>query len=160
MRINAKSRLFPITVCAAAMQVACSSTLAQIPCTCYRVIARHYDAELRKTWELRQDCVHPDWPAHSVAVSSSTALLTANLTSLSPATAISVHPLLVHAGEPVRLWSQDANSRIEITGVAEQSARFGERINVRLTHQTDESGIIIQHIAGIVRAADDVEIAQ
>ncbi len=156
MRINPNSRLFPF-VCAAAMPIACASILAQTPCTGYRVIARHYDAELRKTWELRQDCLHPDWPAHSVAVSSNTALLTANLTPLSLATTF---PLLVRAGEPVRLWSQDANSRIEITGIAEQPAKFGERINVRLTHQTGESGIIIQHVAGIVRGADDVEIAQ
>ena len=126
----------------------------------YRVIARRYDAELLKTWELRQDCLHPDWPAHSVAVSSNTALLTANLTPLSLATTFPAQPLLVRAGEPVRLWSQDASSHIEITGIAEQGARLGERINVRLTHKTDESGIIIQHIAGIVRGADDVEIAQ
>ncbi|HWH56669.1 MAG TPA: hypothetical protein VN682_03505 [Terriglobales bacterium] len=160
MRINPKSRLFPTIVCAAAMPIGCAAILAQTPCAGYRVVARHYDAELRKTWELRQDCLHPGWPAHSVAVSSNTALLTANLTPLSAPNTFPVHPLLVRAGEPVRLWSQDANSRIEITGIAEQSARFGERINVRLTHQTDESGIIIQHIAGIVRGEDDVEIAQ
>lgn len=160
MRINPKPRLFPIIVCAAAMLVACASTPAQTLCAGYHVVARHYDAELRKTWELRQDCLHPGWPVHSVAVSSNTALLNAKVTPLSLAAGLPAQPLLVRAGEPVRLWSQDANSRIEITGIAEQSARFGERINVRLTHQTDESGIIIQHIAGIVRAADDVEIAQ
>jgi hypothetical protein len=160
MRINRRSRLFPIIVCAAAMPMACAAILAQTPCAAYRVIARRYDAELRKTWELRQDCIHPDWPAHSVAVSSNTALLAVNLTPLSLASSLPVQPLLVRAGERVRLWSQDANSRIEIGGIAEQTARLGERINVRLTHQTDESGIIIQHIAGIVRGADDVEIAQ
>lgn len=160
MRINRKSRLFPTIVCAAATPIACAAILAQTPCTGHRVIARRYDAELRKTWELRQDCLHPDWPAHSVAVSSNTALLTANVAALSLATTFPAQPLLVHAGEPVRLWSQDRSSRIEITGIAEQGARLGERINVRLTHQTDESGIIVQHIAGIVRGVDDVEIAQ
>ena len=135
----------------ASAQSACSSG--------YRVVARRYDAELRKTWELRQDCTHPGWPAYSVAVAN-TVLLSGNSISLPLAATSNLRPLLVLAGEPVRVWSQDAASRIEITGIAEQSARLGERINVRLSRQTEESGLRIQHIAGIVRGANEVEIAQ
>jgi hypothetical protein len=144
-----------------AIGIVAAATLAAAQSACpsgYRVIAHHYDAELRKIWELQQNCLHPDWPAHS-AVSSNTAPVSAKLTSLQLATVSIVQPVLVHAGEPVHLWSQDASSRIEITGIAEQSARLGDRINVRITHQT-ESGVNIQHIAGTVRATDDVEIAQ
>ena len=159
--MNLKSKLLTV-LCAAAIVTACISTFAQTSCPSgYRVISHHYDAELRKTWELRQDCAHPAWPAHSVAVVSNTpALLAGNSISLPLATVSSIQPILVRAGEPVRLWSQDSTSRIEITGIAEQSARSGERINVRITRQSDDSGLTIQHIAGIVRAAGDVEIAQ
>lgn len=153
-----KSTLPMIFVCFA---FSCGSAFAQTGCTSgYRVVSRHYDAELRKTWELRQDCAHPDWPARTVATAfGDTEHLTDN--PASPAAEVSsVPPLLVHAGEPVRLWSQDATSRIEITGIAEQSARAGERINVRISHQSSDSGLTIQHIAGIVRAADSVEITQ
>jgi hypothetical protein len=146
---------------AMAILATCAVTLAQ-PAACpagYRVLSRHYDSELRKIWELRQDCAHPTWPAFSAAVANS-ALLAGNSTSLPLATVINVQPLLVHAGENVRLWSQDTSARIEINGVAEQSAHLGEHINVRITHQTDENGLTIQHIAGVVRAADSVEMSQ
>lgn len=158
--MQAKSRRIRV-LCAAGILASCAAGIAQnAACPSgYRVVARRYDAELRKTWEFRQDCGHPEWPAYSVAVSNA-ALLTGNLTSLPQAHASNIEPLLVRAGERVRLWSQDASSRIEITGIAEQSARAGERINVRVAHQTDDSGLAIQHIAGIVRASGNVEIAQ
>ena len=142
--------------------VALSSLGAYAQTSCpsgYRVVARRYDTLLQKTWELREDCLHPGWPAYSVAVTN-VALLAGNSTPLPLATVVTIQPLLVHAGEPVRLWSQDAASRIEITGIAEQSARLGEHINVRISHQTDDNGLTIQHIAGIVRAEGNVEMAQ
>jgi len=82
------------------------------------------------------------------------------LAGYSPGSDGGARTVLVRAGESVRVWSQDAASRIEITGIAEQSARLGERINVRLTRRTEDSGLSIQHIAGIVRSANEVEIAQ
>lgn len=158
-QINA-SRPLLRSICAAVVLVAsCAPAFAQTACPSgYRVMSRHFDAELRKTWELRQDCAHPAWPSHSVVVQNEP-LLAGNNSSLPLATVAIVQPILVRAGEPVHLWSQDASSRIEIGGIAEQSARLGERINVRITYQSDDSGIAIQHIAGIVRGANDVEIA-
>ncbi|HEY5056788.1 MAG TPA: flagella basal body P-ring formation protein FlgA [Acidobacteriaceae bacterium] len=145
------------------MALSSLGAIAQSACPAgYRVLSRRYDAELRTMWELRQDCAHPAWPACSVAIANS-ALLAGNSTSL-PLAAVSTipaaAPILVRAGEPVRLWSQDAASRIEIAGIAEQSAHLGEQINVRITHQTEDNGLAIQHIAGIVRAAANVEMAQ
>jgi flagella basal body P-ring formation protein FlgA len=71
---------------------------------------------------------------------------------------VPVQPLLVRAGDPVKLWMQDATVRIELRGVAEQSARNGERVVVRISHQTEEAGLTIQRIAGLVRGAGDVEM--
>jgi hypothetical protein len=67
-------------------------------------------------------------------------------------------PLQVHAGEIVRLWLQDATTRIEISGIAEQSGRDGDHVVVRITRQTDEDGMTLERIAGIVRGAGDVEM--
>jgi hypothetical protein len=151
-----------LMICTTAILSVCAPAPAQNPaCPAgYRVLARRYDAELRKTWEMRQSCLHPEWPARSAAIVSNSTLLAGNSTSLPLVAVSNIQPVLVHAGEAVRLWSQDATSRIEIGGIAEQSARAGERINVRVSHQTDDSGITMQHIAGIVRATDNVEIAQ
>jgi flagella basal body P-ring formation protein FlgA len=69
-------------------------------------------------------------------------------------------PLLVHAGDPVRLWLQDDTVRIEMSGIAEQSARGGEGVLVRILRQTDDAGLTMQQVAGVVRGLGEVEIAQ
>jgi hypothetical protein len=119
-----------------------------------RVIATRWDAVLGRGWELQQDCAHPDWPARLVATSSrgaTTAL--ASQRAVEPMT-----PLLVRAGDSVRLWQQAKNVRIEMTGVAEQGARAGEPIMVRVVRQTDDAGQTVQRISGTVRGAGDVEM--
>jgi hypothetical protein len=66
--------------------------------------------------------------------------------------------LLVHAGDAVTLWEQDAMVRIEMRGVVEQSAPAGERVVVRITRQTDDAGLTVDRVGGIVRGAGDVEM--
>ena len=116
------SACLPITlVTALSLVTVCCVTFAQTTCTSgYRIVGRHYDAELRQTWEVRQDCAHSAWPAKAVAVANSP-LLPGSAASFPPAIVPYFQPLLVRAGERVRLWSQDGTSRIEITGIAEQS---------------------------------------
>jgi flagella basal body P-ring formation protein FlgA len=75
------------------------------------------------------------------------------------AMAQSLQPLVVHAGDTVRLWMQDRTVRIEISGVAERSARSGEQVTVRVTQQSDD-GLTVQRIAGIARGPGDVEMDQ
>ncbi len=120
----------------------------------YRVIASEWDAVLRRSWELRQDCIHPDWPARLAAGSESQQDRNAWIQQAPP----SPRPLAVHAGEPVRLWMQDGMVRIEMSGVTEQSARVGERVLVRVTRQSDEAGLTVERIGGVVRGAGDVEM--
>ncbi len=67
-------------------------------------------------------------------------------------------PLLVNAGSPVRLWMQDRMVRIEMNGVAERSARKGDRITVQVTHKDEEAGLSVERIAGIVRGPGEVEM--
>ena len=120
----------------------------------YRVVAQRWDATLRMGWELRQDCAHPEWPARSVAVSAVLQSGRVQATEVSR----NVRTLLVRAGDRVRLWQQDKNVRIEMTGVAEESARDGEHVVVRVTRQTEDANQAVRRIDGTVRGAGDVEM--
>jgi hypothetical protein len=135
----------------------------------YRVTARQWDAILAKGWELRQSCAHPEWPARMVAtgaagLSGSSAAAAQmgrpNQAALEivPRSMPAPLPLLVRAGDAVRLWSQGERVRIEMSGVVEQSARGGDRVVVRVIRQTDDAGLTVERIAGTVRGAGDVEM--
>jgi len=58
----------------------------------------------------------------------------------------------------VRVWSQCEKVRIEMTGIAEVSARNGERVVVRITRQSEENGLTVERVEGIVRGAGNVEM--
>ena len=70
----------------------------------------------------------------------------------------SVKPLMVHAGDSVRLWQRAANVRIEMTGVAEKGARIGDPIIVQVIRQADDEGQSIKRVSGTVRGVRDVEM--
>src|ERR1700722_11034705 len=104
--------------------MSCTPVHAQADSGCpaggYRILARTWDVVLKQAYELRQSCAHPDWPVRSVAVSSGSASPAApNRVAISNEPAPSPQPLLVHAGDPVRLWMQSEMVRIEISGQAE-----------------------------------------
>lgn len=136
-----------------------SAGTAQCGAGGYRVVATRWDAVLGMGWELRQSCTHPEWPTRAVAVGQRAMGPVAQNGFLGPvAVAPSVQPLLVHAGERVRLWSQDAMVRIEMSGVAEQSARSGESVMVQITRQNDGAGTTVESVTGTVRGPGDVEM--
>ncbi len=122
----------------------------------YRVVSRRWDVALKINWELRQDCAHPDWPARAVPISPDKNANSALQDTPGPRSQISfaAQPLLVHAGDAVRLWMQNNTVRIETRGIAEQSARAGEHVIVQITRQTDDAGLTVQQVAGIVRGPE------
>jgi len=125
----------------------------------YRVVARWWDVVLGRDWELRQACAHPEWPARLVAASAMGAGSTArDGVAGTKEVAQAKQPLLVHAGDRVRLWSQDEMVRIEMSGVVEQSARGGEHVVVQIARQNEDAGMTVERIGGIVRGAGDVEM--
>jgi Chaperone for flagella basal body P-ring formation len=145
----------------------------------YRVVARRWDALLARGWEVRRDCAHPEWPARTVAVSGMTRLSEVGVGAQAEADrarglrtllretglgetmlsgTVPDRPVLVRAGERVRLWSRGAVVRIEMSGVAESPAHEGERVVVRVTRETEDAGLAMQEIAGVVRGAGDVEM--
>jgi hypothetical protein len=155
-----KTKLLVGMLAAWAVFAACGPAIGQTQSECgpdgYRILARTWDAVLKRDWDLRQDCAHPDWPARLALANSVMSRGPVSPAELAPA----VTPLLVHAGDPVRLWMQDRSVRIEMTGVAEQSARSGERVTIRVEQQTEDAGISVQRIPGIVRGQGDVEMEQ
>ena len=144
---------------AASSQLALAQNSAGCNASGYRVLSTRWDVLLARNLELRQDCAHPEWPARVVAVGAPGAgVMTRRVSATASETAPPVQPLLVHAGDRVRLWSQDDMVRIEMSGVAEQSAREGERVVVQVTRQSDESGSTVERIEGTVRGVGDVEM--
>jgi hypothetical protein len=145
------------------LAAASGETRAQTQAVCgadgYRVTAKRWDAVLRKGFEYRQVCAHPEWPARLVALGS---VAGEKIVESGPAKAMEVaiiaEPLLVTAGAPVRLWMQDNLVRIEMSGVVERSARKGDHVTVQVTHQNDETGLTVERIAGIVRGPGEVEM--
>jgi hypothetical protein len=127
----------------------------------YRVVGKRWDAVLRKGYEYRQECAHPEWPARLVVLGSAAG---EKIADKAPAKAVEVafaaEPLLVNAGAPVRLWMQDEMVRIEMNGVVERSARKGDHVTVQVTHQNDETGLTVERIAGIVRGPGEVEMVR
>lgn len=155
-----RTRLLTALFAALALFAAWNPAISQAQSDCsrdgYRILSHRWDAVLQRDWDLRQDCTHPDWPARLISASSVKPRGPLSATDLRPA----VTPLLVHAGDSVRLWMQDSSVRIEMTGVAEQSARSGEHVTIRVTQQTEDAGISVQRIPGIVRGQYDVEMEQ
>jgi hypothetical protein len=167
------------------MQPAAAQTQAGCGPDGTQAVARRWDAVLGLGWELRQDCVHPEWPARlfalgpaAVGLAAAPVIPVGALRTIQVAQTVlrqTVQPqprpiqtqivpaqpaqsLLVHTGDRVRLWMRDATVHIEMSGVAEQSARSGEHVVVRISQQTEDAGLTVQRIPGIVRGAGDVEM--
>ena len=116
-----------------------------------QVVARRWDVVLGHEWEMVRDCRHPEWPARAQSVKG---LIGATVNTAAPAK----DPVIVHAGETVKLWQQAAFVRMEMSGVAEQAARCGERIEVRVTRRNEDGSTSTTSFSGTVRATGDVEM--
>lgn len=147
---------------------ACVSAMAQGSSNCdaagYRVVGARWDTVLQRNWEVRQDCLHPDWPARLAGFATRLGVGKKQevRTETGGLQAAEVEgnnaPLLVRAGEAVRLWAREERVRIEMSGVVEQSAHLGERVVVRITRQSDDTGLTVERVGGVVRGVGDVEM--
>lgn len=146
----------------APLGTAAAQSLSPPPLPCdasgYRVLARHWDAVLKVGWELRQDCLHPEWPARSFPLRQPFVSNAAASQGAAPTPAGFADPVAIHVGDTVRIWGQSATVRIEMQGIAEQSARRGETLTVRIAPPSSDS--LVQHLAGIVRDPGEVEMAR
>jgi Chaperone for flagella basal body P-ring formation len=101
------------------------------------IVSVKRDSLLSLQWAVMVDCEHPERPARMVLLSDNAAVA-GGIKGAVEVRSVSVEPVapvLVRAGETVRLWSQDGVTRIETTGVAQESGAAGKQIRVRLLRE-------------------------
>jgi hypothetical protein len=119
----------------------------------YKVIVTQSDPVLGKRWAMVASCDHPERPAFALPCDG--VQLNGHLSMQNIPEAV-----VVHAGDTVRLWRQDALLRIETAGVSEESGAIGKTIRLRLLHGNLEDQSSSAQLVGIVRGPLDVEIQQ
>ncbi|MEO6909617.1 MAG: flagella basal body P-ring formation protein FlgA [Edaphobacter sp.] len=121
----------------------------------YRVTMIRWDPVLRQSWARVASCGHPEWPEVSVRATT-----LAGPARQSSRRGVEVFPLalVVRAGDVVRLWRQEQEMRLEVTGVAEESGGLGSRIRVRLLRRETDEPSQEEQFTGIVRGPSNVEM--
>jgi hypothetical protein len=119
-----------------------------------KAIRVHWDPVLHQSWVTTFDCDHPERPAQAARVVSQ-AQRFIDMKGRVEQTAVKTSPI-VRAGETVLLWSEERNTRIEVSGTAEENGAIGDTIHVRLTQNT--SAAIVPQLVGVVRGAGNVEM--
>ena len=143
------------------------------------VVVYHRDPILGRRFVTITNADHPDWPAITVADDGKLPIAAEPVVTQEPvqgpavdeiAVADTVRPATqqraaqvelpaVRAGQVVRLWRHEAGLQVDVSGVAEDNGSLGQRIRVR-SSVVSGSGQPPQEIAGIVRGAASVEMAQ
>jgi hypothetical protein len=116
----------------------------------YRTISVRWDPLLRQRWATIVSCDHPERPSIALLLHS---------TPQDKATEVSPISLpTIHSGDVVRLWRQENDLRIEVSGVAQESGARGSRVRVKLLRSGLDGQQQEQTLFGIVRGQRDVEI--
>ena len=126
------------------------------------VVAVRRDSVSGSTWALMVDCEHPERPARMVLMADKSAAVgeVKGAVGVRSVRVETVAPMVVRAGETVRLWSQDGVSRLETTGVAQESGAAGRRIRVRLLRQEMQSDEAERFLTGVVDGPGSVEMGR
>ena len=119
----------------------------------YHVVRTDTDSLLRRSWVTVASCDHPEWPAWILAASARPLIRPARLPSDSASSLV-----VIHAGDPVRLWRQEAFLRIQVAGISEQTGIVGQTIRVRLAAARDAGSSQPEERSGIVQGRSDVEM--
>jgi Chaperone for flagella basal body P-ring formation len=124
----------------------------------YRMTSIESDPISGQRWATISSCDHPERPAFSLLIEGSNSAAHSLLReSQIVIDSVQLTPV-VHVGDTVRLWRQEAVLRIELAAVAEQNGSLGKLIRVRLLRRsTDDQSTQIE-FAGIVRGRFDVEM--
>jgi hypothetical protein len=121
----------------------------------YRVTSVRWDPVLRQDWAMVARCGHPEWPEIALPTHmSSLALKREGGVALIGVVDV---PLVVRAGDAVRLWRWENELRIEVAAIAEESGGVGKSIRVRLVRASMDGQVELQMV-GVVRGPEDVEM--
>ena len=138
-------------------EVSCFRTVAQAAVQVgeqegggYRLEFVRADAFGRRRWASVRSCVHPEWPAAVVQTG-----VQAAKTAAAEETTRAAEPMVVRAGDRVRVVESDAVSRLEMAGVAQASGRVGDRLAVRILAAGDGGEELV--VEAVVRGAKLLE---
>jgi hypothetical protein len=140
------------------MYTTCPASLSVEPASLkagYRIASVRWDPLLRQRWAKFVNCAHPERPAIALLMSP---LKQDGPPSTPAARQTAAAFPVVHAGDLVRLWSQEGNLRIEASGTAEASGASGSTIRVRLLYSGLDGQYQQQTFQGVVRGPRDVEM--
>jgi hypothetical protein len=118
----------------------------------YQVTRIESDPVLGKKWAILARCGDPSWPLTAVPTNGAS-----SFTAIQKIEDIKV-PLIVRAGDIVRLWSQEVALRFEVSGMAEESGGLGQTIRVRLAHKNTDDQSPPPQFMGVIRGHSEVEI--
>jgi hypothetical protein len=124
------------------------------------VVGVEVDRVLGRSWELRQQCGHPEQPLRAVPMAANAGFASGAMAVRTASTAAVNQPPLVLAGSVVRVTERGTNLMLEVYGTAEGSGRAGERVVVRLdrTLWGGEGDEAPRRVTGVVKMAGVVEI--
>jgi hypothetical protein len=100
----------------------------------YKVVRTLTDPLLGQTWAMIANCDHPQWATLAFPVFRPSSLYVSKLPTRGP-----LLPVVVHAGDPVRLWRREALLQIEVAGLSEQNGTVGQTVRVRLFHGNNDN---------------------
>jgi Chaperone for flagella basal body P-ring formation len=125
------------------------------------VVTVKRDAVRDLQWAVVVDCEHPERPARLVpAVGKDVVPVRVVAAAVPVAVVKEIAPLVVRAGETVRVWSNDGVVKMDTTGVAQESGGVGKRIRVRMLRQGMESTEVERFVTGVVAGPGSVEMGR
>ena len=129
-----------------------ASVSADIKRDGYQVMRIESDPVLGKKWAVVSRCGYPSWSLTAVPTNGAS-----SVTAIQKIEDIKV-PLIVRAGDMVRLWRQKDGLRFEVSGMAEENGGLGKTIRVRLAHRNSDDQSAPPQFLGVIRGQSEVEI--
>lgn len=119
----------------------------------YKVIGVRQDRLLGRNWAVIARCDHPEWSTVALPFSgeAASAVPKAYASDL-------LSPVVVHAGDTVRLWRREPLLQIEVAGVAEENGSLGKTVRVRVVSRNTDNPFTREEFTGIVEGRADVEM--
>jgi hypothetical protein len=145
-------KILSILLLATTLNASEGCSTAAIASTPHCAISIHWDPILGRRFLTITNTDHPDWSAISIPDPSTLQRTEPNLQH-------TAQPLLVRAGQPVKLWRRDALLQLDLTAIAEDNGYLGQQIKVRYAGPAN-SNQPSQEIAGVVRAQGSVEMTK
>lgn len=124
----------------------------------YQVASIQADPTSGQRWVVISSCGHPERPAFSLPIEGSDSAEHSSMREPQTFTDTAHITPVIHVGDTVRLWRQEAVLRIELAAVAEENGSLGKLIRVRLLRRNTDDQSNQTELAGIVRGKSDVEM--